>query len=181
MKALFLTGLIVFMLGAGARTADAQTTNDNRGSLSEKDFKFVKAADEGGKMEVTLGQVAMQNAQDPSVRDFGSRMVRDHQAADQQLEQIIAQKGASVADEPGMWDEHVIKHLQNLQGSDFDKSYIKRMVSEHKKDIKEFQKEADDGEDGDVKNFASKTLPTLQEHLRLAQEAEAKITASASK
>ena len=56
---------------ACAGEANAQMTNDNsRGTLSEKDFKFVKAAAQGGQAEVILGQIAEQNAQDPSVRDF---------------------------------------------------------------------------------------------------------------
>ena len=45
------------------------------------------------------------------------------------------------------------------------------MVQDHKKDIAEFQKEANSGSDPDIKNFASQTLPTLQHHLQLAQEA----------
>ena len=141
----------------------------------------MKTAAQAGKMEVTLGQIATQNAQDPAVRDFGARMVRDHQAAGQELAQIVSQKGASVSDEPGMLDSHMISHLQSLKGPEIDVAYIKHMVSDHKQVIRDFQKEAESGDDADVKNFAAKTLPTLQEHLRLAQDAENKLSASASK
>jgi len=37
--------------------------------------------------------------------------------------------------------------LEILSGDGFDKSYIKAMISDHKTDIKEFQKEASDGKD----------------------------------
>lgn len=182
MNPIFLGCILGIFLVACAGEANAQMTNDNsRGTLSEKDFKFVKAAAQGGQAEVILGQIAEQNAQDPSVRDFGLKMASDHQAADQELSRIISQKSASVSDESGMMDAHMIKHLQNLKGADFDTAYIKHMVRDHKQTIREFQKEADNGDDADLRNFASKTLPTLQEHLRQAQDVESKLSSSALK
>jgi putative membrane protein len=56
--------------------------------------------------------------------------------------------------------------LEVLSGKTFDKSYIKGMVADHKEDIKEFQKEASEGQDADVKAFAAATLPTLKAHLK---------------
>jgi putative membrane protein len=59
--------------------------------------------------------------------------------------------------------------LSKLHGAAFDKAYMRDMVADHKKDIADFQKEANSGQDPDVKNWASTTLPTLQQHLQLAQ------------
>src|SRR5205085_12416343 len=47
--------------------------------------------------------------------------------------------------------------------------YVKMMLSDHKKDVGEFQKESTRGADADVKSFATRTLPTLQEHLQMIQ------------
>jgi putative membrane protein len=58
-----------------------------------------------------------------------------------------------------------------MSGDSFDKAYMNAMVSDHQEDISEFQKEADRGRDPDFKSFAGKTLPTLQEHLRMAKDA----------
>jgi putative membrane protein len=63
--------------------------------------------------------------------------------------------------------------LSKLSGADFDKEYMKQMVSDHKKDIKEFQSQAKSGKDADIKNFAQSTLPTLEDHLKQAEAAEA--------
>jgi putative membrane protein len=49
------------------------------------------------------------------------------------------------------------------------------MVMDHRKDIADFQHEANNGRDPDVKAWASKTLPTLQEHLRIAQDTDTKV------
>jgi putative membrane protein len=42
-------------------------------------------------------------------------------------------------------------------------------VKDHKKDVKEFEKAEKKAEDADLKAWITKTLPTLQEHLRMAE------------
>jgi len=54
------------------------------------------------------------------------------------------------------------------------------MLSDHRKDVAEFKKEAAHGHDPDVKAFASKTLPTLEEHLKLASETRKAVGTSGS-
>jgi putative membrane protein len=43
------------------------------------------------------------------------------------------------------------------------------MVEDHQEDIKEFQTEANSGQDPDAKAYAAATLPTLKTHLRRIQ------------
>lgn len=59
--------------------------------------------------------------------------------------------------------------LASKSGADFDRAFARTAVEDHQKDIAEFEKEASSGTDPDVKNWASKTLPTLREHLAEAQ------------
>ena len=40
------------------------------------------------------------------------------------------------------------------------------MVRDHTKDVTEFRTEAKTAKDPAIKNFASQTLPTLEEHLK---------------
>ena len=58
-----------------------------------------------------------------------------------------------------------MEKMAKKSGADFDKAYVKYMLSDHKSDVSDFQKEAKSGKDGDVQAFASQTLPTLQKHL----------------
>jgi len=46
------------------------------------------------------------------------------------------------------------------------------MVKDHKDDIDAFQKEADKGEDPDIKQWAAGKLSTLEHHLDMAKTAE---------
>ena len=58
-------------------------------------------------------------------------------------------------------------YFANLDTS--DRAYISAMVKDHKEDIAEFEKEASSGSDPNIKAFAAKTLPTLKEHLTMAE------------
>ena len=67
--------------------------------------------------------------------------------------------------------------LAQLRGPDFDREYMSAMVKDHETDVKDFDTQSKDGNDADIKAFARKTLPTLQEHLKMAQAAAQKVGA----
>jgi putative membrane protein len=48
---------------------------------------------------------------------------------------------------------------------------MQEMVKDHKKDVNEFRTESKSGKDPEIKSWASKTLPTLEEHLTMAESA----------
>ena len=66
-----------------------------------------------------------------------------------------------------------LDRLAKLSGADFDREYMAYMVKDHKQDIAEFQKAAKGLKDAEIKQFASSTLPTLEEHLHMAEQAAA--------
>ncbi len=163
----------VIALGAGSSILAADS--GNHGQLSAHDYAFVCEAAQGGNAEVSLSQVAVQKASDASVKDFAQRMVTDHQKANQELTGLATQKGATLPDADNKKVEKETEKLQNLSGADFDKSYMKVMLRDHEKTVKMFQKESEHGDDTDLKGWVTKTLPTLQEHLSMAQTTEAAI------
>jgi putative membrane protein len=156
-------------------TTSAAAAEENRGQLDSKDYKFATEAVRGSTEEITLGQLAAQKASSTAVQQFAQRMVQDHTKANQQLTQIVSQKGATLPATTTTGEERESERLAKLSGADFDKAYMSRMVKDHKKDIKEFQKAANDARDPDIKNFAATTLPTLQEHLQMAENTEASV------
>lgn len=148
--------------------------------LSQSDMKFVQEAAVGGMAEVDLGHLAEQKAANPQVKQFGARMVQDHTTANAQLTAVATGKGATL---PQQLDQHHAQlrdRLSHLSGAEFDRAYIKEMVEDHDKDVKEFQQQAQTGHDADIKSFAAQTLPVLQEHDRMAHEIEQSLTATGS-
>jgi putative membrane protein len=150
-------------------TAGGANSNAAGGALAASDRKFVLAAGMGGMAEVQLGQLAVQRAASDDVKQFGQRMVDDHTRANNELMQVASQKGITLPTALDAKHQADMNKLSGLSGADFDRAYMKLMVKDHQKDTKEFRKEADKGQDADVKGFAARTLPTLEEHLRMAQ------------
>ncbi len=170
------------LVTAFAAYAVAQMSQTNAGNsrtgLSAADKTFIKKAAEGGLAEVELGQLAAQKASSPEVKQFGQRMVDDHSKANDQLKQVASQKGVTVPDKLTAKDAATKAKLEKLSGEAFDRAYMKDMVSDHTKDVSEFQDASQTARDPDVKDFVSKTLPTLQEHLNQAQSIAPKVAKS---
>ena len=116
-------------------------------ALSSTDRTFAQKAAAGGLAEVSLGQLAEQNASSQQVKDFGQRMVTDHSKANQELQQIAQQENLTLPTQPDSKDEATQKRLTALKGQAFDTSYTKDMVQDHKQDIAEFKREAQSGQD----------------------------------
>lgn len=144
--------------------------------LSKQDTDFFEDAAQGGLLEVRLGQLAVKNATNEEVRKYAQRMIDDHSKLNTQLAQIAHQKRGLVV--PNALDkkhQNEIDKLAQQTGAKFDRDYMSRMVDDHEKDVKAFDKQARDGKDADLKALAASTLPTLQDHLTQAKEIESRL------
>ena len=134
------------------------------------DKKFVKDAAQGGMVEVELGKLAAQKASSESVKQFGQKMVDDHGKANEQLKEVASKENMAIPDAIDSKHQSRIDKLSKLSGESFDKAYVKDQLKDHQSDVKDFQAEAQGGSDPNVKAFAAKTLPTLQEHLSMVKD-----------
>lgn len=139
------------------------------GAMNSRDRDFLMDAAMGGLMEVELGQLAAQKGASDAVKQFGQRMVDDHGKANTELMTLATSKGLTLP--TTLDDKHraQVTKLSAMSGADFDRAYSKMMLKDHEKDVSEFEKQSMKGTDPDVKAFASKTLPTLQEHLTMVR------------
>ena len=141
------------------------------GKLSMQDTHFIKMAAISGMSEVNDGKLAATMGGTDAVKTIGNTMVADHTKANNQLMALAQQKGAMV---PADVDaKHAAMHagLEKLSGSAFDKAYLKEQVMGHEMTIALFKTEASAGSDPDLKNFATTTLPTLEQHLAMIKAA----------
>lgn len=132
-----------------------------------QDEGFMKKAAEGNQFEIQLAPIAQENAGSDQVKQMAQKIADDHRKANEKLEKIAASQNVALPTKAVKESE--IKKLSKLKGAAFDREYVKAMVRDHKHDIKEFQKEASKGKNPQVKQFASNALPTLREHLQLAE------------
>jgi putative membrane protein len=155
------------------RDRASQTGSANR--MNTAVSSFVTKAAEGGMAEVELGRLASQRASDDSVKQFGQRMVTDHGKANDELKQIASSKGMDIPSSLAAKHQAAMDRLSKLNGAEFDRAYMQDMVRDHREDVSEFRRESQRGTDPEVKSFAAKTLPVLEEHLKQAESTLAKL------
>jgi putative membrane protein len=134
------------------------------------DADFVAKAASGGLHEVELGKLAQTNAQDAEVKKFAERMVTDHTKANQEL--MAAAKAANIPVPTGLApdDQKEVDRFRALKGADFDRQYITHMVKDHEKDLDLFGRASKEAKDPGLKAFATRTIPVIQEHQKLAKQ-----------
>jgi putative membrane protein len=166
---------LLLLLGCGPTQRAADTTvaaarAQASPTLSTSDAAFMTTAARGGMAEVELGQLAQRNGRSTAVQRFGQRMVEDHGRANQELMALAQRK--QIAPPGGIGAEHQQTHddLARLRDGAFDRAYAQAMIQDHEADLRAFQDEAQTGTDPDVKAFAARQVPILQEHLRLARQ-----------
>lgn len=147
-------------------------------SQSPSDSTFASEAASGGMTEVKLGELAQKNGVSNSVKEFGRRMEKDHTKADDNLKEAANKASISLPSDMSAADRATYDRLSKLHGAAFDRAYAQTMVKDHEKDVAAFEKESRQGQKTSIKSFAQQTLPTLKEHLQLAQEMEKTVSTS---
>src|SRR5687768_13020790 len=164
-------------MGAGGPVVGSGGSSGQASSyLSEQDQTFLKETAGAGLMEVQMGRLGAQKGQNQGVRQLGQKLVQDHSKANQELKLLASQKNVTLPTEVPTELQTMLAHLKSLEGAEFDKAFKKHALEHHQEDIQKFQKASESSPDGDVKAFAQKTLPVLQQHLKMAQDIDVQET-----
>jgi putative membrane protein len=132
-------------------------------------------AAKGNKAEVELGQVVAQKTSNPQVKRFAQLMVKDHTQALNQLQELAEKKKVTLPSDLPDDAKDLESKINSASGQDLDKTYMDAMVQDHEKDVQEFKDASKDVEDKDVKQWASSTLPILQQHLQRAKQVDSRL------
>lgn len=160
---------------APSSSAKADNKKGQASRLSSRDRNFIMKAAQAGHAEVETGKLAAAQAGDAGIKQFGEKMVQDHGKANDELAQLAKSKGVEPPTAPDEAHQRLAKRMQGLKGADFDKVYLREVGhKDHDEAIKLFQSQAKNGQDAELKAFAEKTLPTLQEHRRMAGDLSSK-------
>jgi len=146
-------------------------------SANDPDQKFIMDAAKGNRAEVELGKLVAGKAEDKDVKKFAQMMMDDHTKALNELQKLVQSKNITLPDGLPADAQDLENKLSSESGKQLDKDYMDNMVQDHQKDVQEFQDASQNVQDKDVKQWASKTLPTLQKHLKKAQQIDSKMNA----
>jgi len=157
-----MLGLATLCVVMGAQT----------GGLSSTDKAFLRSAAEADMTEAHVGKMAQGKSSADAVKNFGQSLVQDHTKAYEELTALANKTGADIPKGIDVRRIRAIGELTREKGPAFDRSLAAHEVQDHRKTLAEFKREADKGQSADVKAYAQKMIPTLEEHLRKAEELE---------
>lgn len=164
--------LALALVFSGAALAD---------KLAEGDQEFLEQAAQNGLAEQSAGRLAQTKASDPRVRDYAQRLIDDHAGMGAELRALATSKEYTPPNEPSMLHKGKELLIANLGDNDFDRRFVSQIgVEAHESTIRLFEEASRESRDPDVKAFATKHLPMLREHLRIAQTLKGSVNADRS-
>ena len=158
-------------LVSGAALAQTTTQTD----ATPSDGAFISTAISSGLAEVNEAQLALQRSHNPAVLAFARRMEKDHSLANSQFKALAETKNYPYSSDLAAADKTKMSQLSALSSAAFDRAYASGEVTDHEQAVALFQKESSAGGDLDVRSLAARTLPTLQDHLKMAQSLAAQL------
>ncbi len=141
-----------------------------RSQPQQDDNTFATNVAQNGMAEIALAKMAIQKSKNADVKRFAQRVVTDHTKVGEDLKKIAATKKITMPTDVKPEQKQTHDRFMSLSGADFDREFMSLMAENHDKSVTSFQGEANNGTDPELKAFASKTLPTLQEHQRMAHD-----------
>lgn len=146
------------------------TAQANQPGGTESARSFVTDAIQGDMAEIQIGKLAQTKGATPGVRD-GETLASDHTNAERQAMTVANSMGLTPPSQPKPEAQRTYERLSKLSGRTFDRAFLRAMVEDHQKDIREFQAQAKAGS-APASTLARQQLPTLEAHLKIAQSLE---------
>ena len=138
--------------------------------LSPADKQFLKMAAVADMTEAHLGQMAENKAAMPGIKDFGQTLVKDHTQEYQQLAALGGKLDQNIPNGINARRNSTVEHLTALKGKKFDNQFLRAEVQDHERVVAAFKREAQRGENPEIKTYVNQVLPTMEEHLRDAEK-----------
>lgn len=136
-------------------------------AAQKSDEQFLKQAIEANYAEIQMGKLAEQKGQSEDVKSFGRTLATDHEQANTKAIALAGQLGIQPPTGPSKEQQKEYQSLQGKSGDRFDKTFVKREIKDHKKEIGRFQKQAK-GKD-QLAQYAQETIPVLKKHEDIAK------------
>lgn len=156
--------------GTGTGTvqgANTPTAMDQK--ISDQDF--VRKAASAGQYEVDASKWVQDKTKDPQIKQLAKTMEDDHKQANDELKRIAKQANIDVPTSLQGADQRMLSQLkQQSDEQQAGQQYIQQQIQAHQQAIDLFRQAQDQLKDPQLKSFAQRTLPKLQEHLQHLQQ-----------
>ena len=149
----------------------AGATGSGMAKLSAADKKGIMDMAMANMAEVETGKLALSKSQNAEVKTFAQQMIDDHGKALTEVQALAQSKGVTLPTELDAKHKAMSAKLEKLSGDAFDKAYMKQAgLADHKATHAKLKSISKSAKDPDVKAAAEKTMPTVEQHLKAAQQ-----------
>ena len=159
--------------GMSSQSAGASGAAGATGSstLSKADSKGITDMAMVNMAEIEMGKLAQSKSQNAEVKTYAQQMIDDHTKALQEVQTVAQAKGVTLPTELDAKHKAMSAKLEKLTGDAFDREYMKvGGLASHKEAHKLLQKNQKSAKDPEVKGLATKMMPTVEQHLKAAQQ-----------
>lgn len=153
---------------SGASGAAGATASSK---LAKADTKAITDMAMANMAEVEAGKLAQSKSQNAEVKTFAQQMIDDHGKALQEVQTLAQSKGVTLPTELDAKHKAMATKLEKMNGDAFDREYMKTGgVKAHKDTLAMLKKHEKSAKDADVKALAGKMIPTVEQHLKAAEQ-----------
>ena len=169
-RSMIALGCILVAGPALAQSIGERTGINSALGISPTMADFIKEAANSDMLQIAAATLAQEkgNAEE---KKFAEQMMTDHSKTSSDLKSLVS-SGAVKADIPTALDSSSQKKrdkLRDTRRQAFASEYDPMQVSAHKEAVALFERYSKSGDNPKLKDWASKTLPTLQHHLDMAE------------
>jgi putative membrane protein len=147
------------------RTTTKPAPMGEKVALPGTDQSFLQKAAEMNHYEIALGKIAERASSNPEIRKIAQDIVRNHTAANQQLEKLAASKGVTLPSAASQAQQQKIASLESKTGEQFDKAFLQDQLQSAQQSISTFERERSRTADPEIKSWADSMIPRLKNHL----------------
>jgi putative membrane protein len=177
----YIAALSAVLLAAGGAGTQAQSVgqvlqnavndwNGNNNARSSPDGQFLVEAADRTMTTVREGRMARRNAGNSEVRDWADRAVRHDQRLYDRLSEMAQRRGLNLPGGPDENQRDELDRLSDSSGHRFDRRFAEEAVQGQDRLVHLFEREAREGQDMEVRDFAQRSLSDLHEQLDRARD-----------
>jgi len=170
-RLVFVVGCVLLASPALAQSMGEKTGVNSALGVAPTTEDFVKEAAISDMFEIESNKLAEQKGTSQE-KTFARQMVTDHTKTSTELKSMVTggKVKATLPTEIDSSHQSKLDKLKGASGKDFSSDFDSDQVSAHKDAVSLFERYAKGGDNAELKDWAGKTLPTLQYHLDMAEE-----------
>ena len=150
---------------------EQQPSQQQPGNLTAGERNFLQSAAEINATVIEAGKLAEEKSNDPNIKKIGQDLVRDHTAANQQLQRLASSKGVSLTLEPTSSQQRMIDRLSETSGDRFNQQFLRLTRAGSQRALSLFERTSRRAQDPDIRSWAGQMVSPIHGHIAMLKSA----------